>query len=373
MLGHAQARVDASPRVLPSGLDSRLEQEPSTGTQRTTAMIGGDQTCLDELFQQLPAGLIVLDPSGHVRRSNHAAAALLGEPLAGQPWRQVIERAFAPRPDDGHDLSLRDGRRVAIDTRPLHSEPGQLLLITDVSETRRLQEETSRRRRLSTLGQMMSVLAHQVRSPLTAALLYADHLQEPTLPPAQSQLCARKLQMRLRDLDRLVRELLVFARGGALQRKPMQILPLLKAVAERTRHRCADASARLTVQCSSDLQLLGSPEALQTALENLVINALEAAGEGVRIGISADAEGRDHVVIRVTDDGPGVPAHESGRVFDPFHTTRSDGTGLGLAVVRAVVEGHGGQVNVERASAGGACFRIALPAALASVATDLAP
>ncbi len=373
MLGHAQAKVDASPRLLLRELDARLEPDQCTKARRPVGVGGADRTCLDELFEQLPAGIVVLGPDGRIRRSNPAAAALLGEPLAGEPWCQVIERAFAPRPDDGHDLSLPDGRRVAIDTRALQSEPGQLLLITDVSETRRLQESVSRRERLSTLGQMMSALAHQVRSPLTAALLYANHLQDSALPVEQSRLCARKILMQLRDLERLVRELLVFARGGGLQRRPVLVSDLLLAVADQTEHRCLDAGGRLKLRCDRDLVLLGSHEALQTALENLVINALEAAGDGARVEIAAARKSHDRVVISVTDNGPGVSAQDAGRVFDAFHTTRGDGTGLGLAVVRAVVEGHGGRVDVERTAAGGACFCIALPAAVAPVEIDVMP
>lgn len=96
---------------------------------------------LQNLLDLLPGGVIVIDGQGLVREANPAACELLGEPLIGQLWRQVIARSFAPRKDDGHEVSLRDGRRLSIATRSLDAEPGQLVLLNDLTETRRLQDQ----------------------------------------------------------------------------------------------------------------------------------------------------------------------------------------------------------------------------------------
>src|SRR3990167_8136157 len=120
---------------------------------------------------------------------------------------------FAPREDDGHEISLKDGRRLAMATRSLNGEPGQLILLTDLTETRRLQEQLSRHERLSALGRMVASLAHQIRTPLSAALLYASHLTEQVLPVDQQQRFASRLKERLHELEHQVRDMLVFARG----------------------------------------------------------------------------------------------------------------------------------------------------------------
>ncbi len=127
---------------------------------------------LESLLKLLPAGVVVLDSRGVVTDCNPAALEFLGEPLTGLLWRDVIERCFAPRSDDGHEISLRDGRRLSIATRSFQSGGGQLLLLTDLTETRVLQRNLSRHRRLSEMGRMMSSLAHQIRTPLSAAMLY---------------------------------------------------------------------------------------------------------------------------------------------------------------------------------------------------------
>ena len=168
---------------------------------------------LQSLLDLLPGGVIVIDGQGVVREANPVARALLGQPLVGMLWRQVIARNFAPREDDGHEISMRDGRRLSIATRSLHGEPGQLVLLTDLTETRRLQDQLSRHERLSALGRMMASLAHQIRTPLSAAMLYASHLNEQVLPVEQQQRFAGRLKERLHELEHQVRDMLVFARG----------------------------------------------------------------------------------------------------------------------------------------------------------------
>jgi two-component system sensor histidine kinase FlrB len=367
MLGHTLGAVGGASRVLPRGGAADSHSKQLTDTCKAPPRDEQEALDLCELFDQLPAGVVVLDPQGCVRRSNPAALALLGTPLTGEPWRDVIDRAFAPRADDGHDLSLLDGRRVAIDTRALYREPGQLLLLTDVTETRRLQEANSRRERLETLGQMISALVHQVRSPLTAALLYAGHLTNASLTADERMRFGRKLLLGLRDMERLVRELLVFARGGTLRTERVPVRTLLEELIQRNDHRLSDLRAELSCHCDNAIEIVGNREALATALENLLVNALQAAGEGARVQIRVQRLDRQWLQISISDNGPGIPAQERARIFEPFHTTRNEGTGLGLAVVRAVVEAHGGRVDVDGARPGGACFRVMLGCAMARV------
>lgn len=133
---------------------------------------------LQNLLSLLPGGVIVIDEEGRVREANPAACDMLGLPLEGELWRHVITRCFAPREDDGHEISLKDGRRLSIATRSLDAEPGQLVLLNDLTETRHLQDQLARHERLSSLGRMVASLAHQIRTPLSAALIYASHLTD---------------------------------------------------------------------------------------------------------------------------------------------------------------------------------------------------
>src|SRR5690554_2828552 len=168
---------------------------------------------LSTLLNALPAGVVVLDKHGTVSQSNPAAIALLGEPLEGERWIDVIRRCFAPRNDDGHEVSLKDGRRVSIEIRTMENQPGQLILLTDLTETRQLQAQLAHAQRLSAMGKMVASLAHQIRTPLSAAILYGGHLSQPDLDEELRQRCASRLMSRLTHLEQQVRDMLIFARG----------------------------------------------------------------------------------------------------------------------------------------------------------------
>jgi two-component system sensor histidine kinase FlrB len=312
------------------------------------------------LVETLPGGVVVLDGEGVVQECNPAAEALLGEPLAGKVWREVVARAFAPRPDDGHDLSLANGRRVNIATCSLGREPGQILLIKDVTETRWLQERIAHLSRLSALGEMAAGLAHQVRTPLASALLYAGMLGAGDLPAAERQRFADRLKGVLGHLEGLVRDMLVFARRGGFEMQAIEateIAPLLSHALEAPAER---SGVRLDLSGSAAGTVRANRDALASACANLLENAVQAGARAVCVGISRPDPA--WLEIRVADDGPGIARELRERVFDPFFTTRSQGTGLGLAVARGVVESHGGRMWLHDTPAGeGAVFSIVLP------------
>ncbi len=316
---------------------------------------------LQNLLDLLPGGVIVIDGQGLVREANPAACELLGEPLVGQLWRQVIARSFAPRKDDGHEVSLRDGRRLSIATRSLDAEPGQLVLLNDLTETRRLQDQLARHERLSSLGRMVASLAHQIRTPLSAAMLYASHLADPEqeLGAETRQRFAGTLKERLHELEHQVRDMLVFARGE---------LPLSDRVTPKALFQALQQAAQAHVQghavrwqCDSHLgELLCNRDTLIGALLNLIENALQASDGPARLKVHLFRRERS-LHLCVSDAGSGIDAELLGRLGEPFLTTKATGTGLGLAVVKAVVRAHQGTLRLRSKAGRGTCVRVELP------------
>ncbi len=314
---------------------------------------------LQNLLDLLPGGVIVIDGQGRVREANPAACDLLGEPLVGELWRQVIARSFAPREDDGHEVSLRDGRRLSIATRSLDAEPGQLVLLNDLTETRHLQGELARHERLSSLGRMVASLAHQIRTPLSAALLYASHLAEQSLPLETQQRFAGSLKERLHELEHQVRDMLVFARGE---------LPLTDRVTPKALFQALQQAAQAHVQghavrwqCDSHLgELLCNRDTLVGALLNLIENALQASSEPVRLKVHLYRRGQ-LLRLCVSDAGAGIDSALLARLGEPFLTTKATGTGLGLAVVKAVARAHQGTLQLRSRPGRGTCALVTLP------------
>ncbi len=314
---------------------------------------------LQSLLDLLPGGVIVIDGQGVVREANPVARNLLGLPLLGMLWRQVIARNFAPREDDGHEISLKDGRRLSIATRSLQGEPGQLVLLTDLTETRRLQDQLARHERLSALGRMVASLAHQIRTPLSAALLYASHLTEQVLPVEQQQRFAGRLKERLHELEHQVRDMLIFARGD---------LPLPDRLTPKALFEALQAAAEPHVrgmavrwQCDSrDGELLCNRDTLVGTVLNLIENSIQATGREARLKIHLYQRGNS-LRLCISDSGPGIDSVTLARLGEPFFTTKTTGTGLGLAVVKAVARAHQGELQMRSRLARGTCALLILP------------
>ena len=171
----------------------------------------------DQLIEMMPTGLVMLDGDGVVVKINKVARGLLDEPILGQPWFSVIARSFKPRADDWHEVSLKDGRRVKLEIANLGEQPGQLIMITDLTETRLLQDKVGQMQRLSSLGRMVSTLAHQIRTPLSAAMLYSANLSNKKISDESRHSFQDKLNSRLHDLEQQVNDMLLFSKSGSEQ------------------------------------------------------------------------------------------------------------------------------------------------------------
>src|SRR5471032_3312751 len=313
---------------------------------------------LQNLLDLLPGGVIVIDEMGRVREANPAARDLLGEPLEGELWRHVITRCFAPREDDGHEISLKDGRRLSIATRSLDAEPGQLVLLNDLTETRLLQGQLARHERLSSLGRMVASLAHQIRTPLSAALIYASHLTEQQLPMETQQRFAGRLKERLHELEHQVRDMLVFARGELPLTDRLTPNALMQALQAAAQTHVQGASVRW--QCDSHVgELLCNRDTLVGALLNLIENAQQATVGEVRLKVHLYARGAT-LRLCISDNGSGIAPVVLQRLGEPFFTTKTNGTGLGLTVVKAVARAHQGELQLHSRLGRGTCALITL-------------
>lgn len=320
-----------------------------------------DETLLlAEIFDHIPSGLILVDRAGKIFRANPAANTLLGGNLVGEAWLAVIQRVFCLRDDDGHEVSLRDGRRVQVSTLPLQHQPGQMVQITDLTETRRLQEQVSHMQRLSALGKMAASLAHQIRTPLSAAMLYGANLANRTLTSESRLQFQQKLMMRLKELEHQVSDVLLFARNGHQQQvEPIVLRDLLLQLQQRAETLMTTHHAVFTINMpDQSINLLANSEALISALMNLIDNAVQAGGKQLLLTVEPEAE---QVMIRLVDNGKGIPRDQLSRIFEPFFTTRSRGTGLGLAVVQSVIQAHQGTIQATSLVGEGSCFSICLP------------
>ena len=173
-----------------------------------------------------------------------------------------------------------------------------------------------------------------------------------------------ELQGIVAETDRisgLVKDLLTFARGERRGLVPVDVGEAVQRVLSLLRIPLDRKAIQLELALAPGLlSVQMEPDGMHQLLLNLLLNAVAAVSEGGRVVVAADMQG-PMVALRVHDDGPGVPEELMERIFDPFVTTRADGTGLGLAVCARVVSDHGGDIRVTRGPMGGACFEAQLP------------
>ncbi len=316
---------------------------------------------LHKLLAALPAGVIVLDASDKVIDCNKASEEFFGHSLMGLSWPQIVEQSFVPATENPHQRQLQNGKYLNISINTLGNFAGQIVLLTDVSEMRNLQDLVNQQKHLSAMGEMVASMAHQVRTPLSTAILYASQLAGSRLAEEKKQEFSTKILERLHFLERQVNDMLVFAKQGRLTMKLFSCKEMLRKISELMQEQIE--STRITfslTDTSQAIQLTGNESILRGAIMNLLNNSQQALGDSGHIELFIK-DNSDSVEIIVKDNGPGILETDIERIFEPFFTTRMNGTGLGLAVVDSVIRAHGGEVRCLSEPGQGTEFILTLP------------
>jgi signal transduction histidine kinase len=237
------------------------------------------------------------------------------------------------------------------------------LLAESVARERRLEAEALRQSRLAAMGEMAAMLAHEVRNPLGAMELFTGLLLQDLREQPDAQRLAQQVARGIVDLNHLVANLLEFTRTQQPRRVVVDCCGLVEDALRYT----ADlrATGRITLdRCYAAplVPAVADPELLRPVLLNLIRNAVQAMDAGGILTVSAGSDG-ERTALRVTDTGCGIAPEAQEEIFRPFYTTRTRGTGLGLAVARGLVVAMGGALTVESEVGRGTTFTVWLPGA----------
>lgn len=332
----------------------------------------------------------LLDPQGTLLEANHAALEVVGrgrDEVVGQPFWHTPWWAHSPQEQQrlrsGIEAAARgefvrfetthqahDGRILSVDfsLKPIYGDGGELQYLLpegrDISDIRLAQQrETAMMRALAEIGESASVLAHEIKNPITAVntalRAVAKHLG------ASEQEILGELVEKMQKLEKLMRRTLSLARPLDLHPQAYSARALFEDVVRFMRPLLEHNRIVLEISVSPDFPTLSvDPQLFEEMLINLVRNAVDAVEEDGRVRLTADRSGGPGSSLRITvdDDGPGIPESVLKTLFKPFVSTKANGTGLGLALARKVVEAHGGTLDCHNSPLGGARFEILLPA-----------
>lgn len=231
-------------------------------------------------------------------------------------------------------------------TEKLEEQHRELLAeIAELQEQlRQKNEEVKRSERLAMLGETAAGLAHEIRNPLGAITLFVSMLRRDLRSRPESLELLDQIDRSIKSLDGVVSNVLHFAQTKTLRTSPVNVHSVIQELQQHFVSLYSPQS-QFDVELSGNPFVLADEQGVRQSLYNIILNALQAVSFAGSIKVTAK-DAVDGMMITIGDDGPGIPEHIMGRLFEPFTSGRREGTGLGLSIVRRIVEGHGGSVTV---------------------------
>lgn len=335
----------------------------------------------DEVVTNLPVGLIAMDRDGKIASINAAAEEITGISLddaLGKDPKELLPSELCglkDSMDQGHvmferemECGFSDGDPVPLSvsgTNIINEEGdhvGSVIILRDLGEVRRLQDEIRRKEKLAALGGLAAGVAHEIRNPLSSIKGMASYFGSKFKDGSEDREAAIVMAREVDRLDRVISELLYFARPSELKLKPVDINELLEHSVRLVRQDAETKGVKVDWSGSQDLPRVSiDPDRFSQCLLNLHLNAIQAMGEGGVLTIrSLRGENRE-IKVEISDTGKGIDPDDLKRIFDPYFTTKPSGTGLGLAIVHKIVEAHQGRIEVDSVPDRGTTFIISVP------------
>ena len=337
----------------------------------------------DQVVEKMPVGLLTVDNRGTITSFNRAAASILH--LSSENARGRLSRIL-PRqlweltsPSSGSrksiqqeiECALPDGKVIPMDISISSFEDdagatwGQIVLFRDLTEVRGLQREIETNRRLASIGMLAAGVAHEIRNPLSSIKGFATYFKERYRNHPDDQKTAEIMIQEVDRLNRVITQLLEFARPLAIQKKriPLQILINHSLQMVETQAQEKNIAIEKTL-ASEPLEAVVDPDRMNQVLLNLYLNAMqsmEGKGGVLTVTLSREKGPQPSVRISVKDTGTGIAKEDLDHVFDPYFTTKQSGTGLGLAIVHKIIESHQGEIRVESEPGHGTTVSFYLP------------
>lgn len=330
----------------------------------------------DEVVVSLPVGLVATGPDGRIAFFNQAAEKITGISLdkaRGKTLEEVLPSLgcdLQPLVDAGQTIVEREMEcsfaPLSVSASKIVNEDGEfvgsIFILRDLGEVRSLQEEIRRKEKLAAVGNLAAGIAHEIRNPLSSIKGFATYFGAKFPEGSEDRESANVMIREVDRLNRVISELLEFARPSELNLKPANIKELLQHSLWLVQQDAEAKKIEMDLSAGDDVCVtLVDPDRFTQALLNLYLNAIQAMDEGGVLSVRSFLDQNEHVRIEISDTGPGMAQEDLSRVFDPYFTTKPRGTGLGLAIVHKIVEAHNGEIKMRSAPGKGTVVTILLP------------
>ena len=335
----------------------------------------------DQVVTSLPVGLIATDKVGKISFYNSAAERITGLNLAqtrGKKPESILPShlcGLMKGLDRGESVFEKEMEceftedkiiPVSISASKIINEEGtfvgQVLIIRDLAEVRKLQNEIQRKEKLAAIGGLAAGVAHEIRNPLSSIKGIASYYKNKFEDDSEDKEMAGVMIEEVDRLSRVISELLEFARPTKLNQKPSNMNELIEHSARLVQQEATAKNIQIQLNLTSDsVEADVDSDRLTQCLLNLYLNAMQAMENGGQLVITSSIKDDVTVAIDIKDSGSGMSEDDLSKIFDPYFTTKPKGTGLGLPIVHKIIEAHQGQVKVRSARGQGTVFSIILP------------
>lgn len=335
----------------------------------------------DEVVTHLPVGLIATDRHGKIAFFNDAAEKITSlnlnkargkdlETVLPSQWSGLKEHLNKGETVLEQEMEcIFSGQQavpVSISATRVVNEEGyficDILILRDLGEVRKLQEEIRRKEKLAALGGLAAGVAHEIRNPLSSIKGMASFFGGKFAEGSDDRQAAGVMIQEVDRLDRVISELIDFARPSELKLKPTNVNEMLTHSARLVQQDAGTKNIEIHCSGSDNLpQVQLDPDRFSQCLLNLYLNAIQSMDAGGILSINSSPGDYENIKITIADTGKGISPSDLRKIFDPYFTTKSTGTGLGLAIVHKIVEAHQGNIKVTSTPGKGTLFTIFLP------------
>ncbi len=365
------------------GIGGTLAFATLKGLKGSQLRLGKMRAFTDILISSLPIGLIATDSSGAIRVYNGSARELIGfdeDGIIGEKPESCLSKELAQMFSGNHpdgqivrqteiqltlpvknDRTLQLASMVVLD----HNDEfaGEVLLIRDLTQVKGLERELQRNERLAALGKMAAGVAHELRNPLSSIKGLAVLLKANFSIPSKEAETADILVKEVERLNRGIGELLDYAKPGQLRREDASIQEIIGKTISLVQVDAESFGVSIHLKTDEHLpRILVDKDKMNQVFLNLFLNAIQAMEHGGDLTVRTESD-QSVIKIIIRDNGTGIEPENLNRVFDPYFTTKNDGTGLGLAMSAKIVEEHGGRIELSSVTGQYTEFRVLLPLA----------
>jgi two-component system sensor histidine kinase HydH len=335
----------------------------------------------DEVVTSLPVGLIATDKDGKIAFYNSAAERITGLNLSearGKDPEFILPGHFCGLTeslDRGESISEKEMEceftenkivPVSVSASKIINEEeqfvGQVMIIRDLGEVRRLQDEVRRKEKLAAIGGLAAGVAHELRNPLSSIKGIASYFKNKFDEDSSDKEMAGVMIHEVDRLNRVISELLEFARPPEIKLMTTDVNSLILHSVRLIEKEASSKEIEIRLDLSQQpLSAEIDSDRFSQCLLNLYLNSLQAMGKGGQLSIKDFLADEGLIIIEIRDTGSGIKAENLNKIFDPYYTTKSKGTGLGLAIVHKIIEAHNGNIKVRSDPGQDTAFTISIP------------